>query len=213
MVLMFPFPSTMSGEAMTLARYRTQYGAYKADADLRAAHAAHPWMVFWDDHEVENNYADEIPQDPADTATFPERRAAAYQAYYEHQPLRFTQFPRPDGSLQLYRRLEWGDLLGLNLLDGRQYRSDQTTPDHIADPDRTMLGFAQEAWLQRRLQASRSKWNVIGNQTIVSYCDTAPPGATPAALAGFATGSSNGLAFRYLPGSASNFFRQPSEQK
>jgi alkaline phosphatase D len=172
-------PTTMAGETLDLARYRTQYGLYKADANLQAAHAAHPWVVFWDDHEVENNYADLVPQDPADAAAFPERRAEAYQAYYEHQPLRFQQFPRRDGSLQLYRRIEWGDLLGLNVVDGRQYRSDQTTPDHFDDPDRTMLGFRQERWLQFQLERSRSRWNVIGNQTVISWIDTdTGPGVT-----------------------------------
>jgi alkaline phosphatase D len=172
-------PSTMSGETLDLARYRTQYGLYKADEDLKAAHAAHPWVVFWDDHEVENNYADLIPQAARDLATFPERRAEAYQAYYEHQPLRFQQFPQKDGSLQLYRRLEWGSLLGLNVVDGRQYRSDQTTPDHYDDPDRTMLGFTQERWLREQFRQSRTRWNMLGNQTVVSWIDTdVGPGVT-----------------------------------
>ena len=171
-------PATLATETGSLARYRTQYGLYKSDNDLQAAHAAHPWMLYWDDHEVENNYADETPQDPADAASFPARRAAAYQAYYEHLPLRFRQIPQ-DGSLQMYRRLQWGDLMGLNLLDGRQYRSDQTTPDHFGDADRTMLGLEQEGWLQNKLSRSHTKWNVVGNQTVVSWIDTDPgPGVT-----------------------------------
>lgn len=182
------FPPTLLTETGSLARYRTQYGVYKADADLRAAHAAHPWVLYWDDHEVENNYADESPQDPADDATFPARRAAAYQAYYEHLPLRIRQKPR-NGSLQLYRRQMWGDLIGLNIVDGRQYRSKQTTPDRFDDPQRTMLGFDQERWLQKNLERSRAKWNLIGNQTVVSWIDTDPG-------AGVATSDDNWNGYR-----------------
>jgi alkaline phosphatase D len=166
-------PPTMAGETLDLARYRTQYGLYKSDPDLRAAHAAHPFVVTWDDHEVENNYADLVPQAAADVAAFPQRRGEAYQAYYEHLPLRMPQRPR-DNALQLYRRLEWGDLLGLNVLDGRQYRSDQTTPEHYDDPERTMLGARQERWLDRELRTSRTRWNVLAQQTVMSWIDTDP---------------------------------------
>ena len=81
----------MAVETLELKRYRTQYGLYKSDPDLRAAHAAHAFVVYWDDHEVENNYANLIPQSAADAPTFERRRAEAYQAYYEHQPLRWPQ--------------------------------------------------------------------------------------------------------------------------
>ncbi|MGE4427509.1 MAG: alkaline phosphatase [Solirubrobacteraceae bacterium] len=163
-------PDWMAGETLDLTRYHTQYGLYKADPDLRTAHATHPFVVYWDDHEVENNYASLIPQGDADAPTFARRRAEAYQAYYEHQPLRLAQRPHR-GGLQLYRRLEWGRMLGLNVLDGRQHRSDQVPPDQVAAPDRTMLGARQERWVERSLQRSCTRWNLLGNQTVMSWVD------------------------------------------
>ena len=99
---------------------------YKSDPDLRAVHAAFPWIVTWDDHETENDYAGFTPENPADPADnqpdFASRRARAYQAYYEHMPLRAAQLPIGP-YLQLYRRLRFGSLLSVNVLDTRQYRS------------------------------------------------------------------------------------------
>jgi alkaline phosphatase D len=97
-----------SPEIFTLPEYRNRHALYKTDEDLQAAHAAFPWIVTWDDHEVENNYADEVSQIDSEPDQDPEvflrRRAAAYQAYYEHMPLRRTSVPQgPD--MQLYRRL------------------------------------------------------------------------------------------------------------
>ena len=139
-------------ETVTLANYRQRQAQYKTDPDLQAAHAAAPWLAVWDDHEVDNNYADEVPEKPADAATFRERRAAAYRAYYENMPLRRTSVPSgPD--LQLFRRVEWGDLATFHMLDTRQYRSDQSCGDgyddcpESFDPARSLPGAAQEAWL------------------------------------------------------------------
>ncbi|HEV2753840.1 MAG TPA: alkaline phosphatase D family protein, partial [Solirubrobacteraceae bacterium] len=102
-----------ASEIFTLDDYRRRYGQYKGDPDLRAAHARHPFTVTWDDHEVENNYADEIPQDERDREGFLRRRADAYQAYYEHQPLRLSA--RAQGpDLRLYRRLTFGRMAEFN---------------------------------------------------------------------------------------------------
>ena len=98
-----------SGEITTLAAYRNRHAQYRGDRDLQRAHAAHPWVVTWDDHEVENNYADEIPEQGQSPEAFLQRRANAYQAYYEHMPLRRSSVPRgPD--MRLYRRLAYGNL-------------------------------------------------------------------------------------------------------
>lgn len=132
-----------AAEAVTLHDYRNRYARYKGDADLRAAHAAAPWAPTWDDHEVANNYRGGAEESPA----FRRRRAAAYQAYYEHQPLRV----RPSaGSLRMYRRRTYGRVADFLLLDARQYR-DATT----------MLGAAQERWLLDRLAASPVRWKVL----------------------------------------------------
>ncbi|UPM44399.1 alkaline phosphatase D family protein [Halocatena salina] len=154
--------------------YRIRYAQYKTDPDLQAAHAACPWIVTWDDHEVENNYADEISQNEDPPAEFLERRANAYQAYFEHQPLRPTR--KPDGpDLPLYRRFTFGELVEFNVLDTRQYRDDQVySGDAAADPDRTLLGDEQESWLFEGLTESNTRWNVLANQVPVAPTDENP---------------------------------------
>lgn len=157
-------------EPLTLDEYRARYAIYKTDPDLQAAHAALPFVVTWDDHEVDNNYAGPFDQAGSPTEVFLRRRAAAYQAYYEHMPLRRSGMPAgPD--LRLYRRFAYGDLLTLNVLDTRQYRSDQPCGDGLRagcdarfDPAGTILGGVQEAWLLDGLCASRTRWNVLANQ-------------------------------------------------
>jgi len=165
-------------EPKILDDYRNRYGQYKADPQLQASHAACPWFVIWDDHEVENNYAGLIPQDPADLGGFLERRFAAYQAWWEHQPVRLDPPVSADQEYRIHRNTQWGDLIQLALLDGRQYRSDQACGDatlsldppcaEALDPARTMLGAAQEQWLLDTLSASTAAWNVIGNQVILA---------------------------------------------
>ena len=124
-----------------------------------------------DDHEVENNYAGLIPQHERELATFPERRTAAYRAYYEHMPLRSVAAPRGD-SMKLYRTLRLGRLADMHLLDTRQYRSDQPCGDgtKASCPARvgpsTMLGDEQQSWLFQRLGARKVRWNVLAQQVI-----------------------------------------------
>ncbi|MFC7406692.1 alkaline phosphatase D family protein [Georgenia alba] len=172
-------PDQFRDEAVTLARYRLQYGLYKSDADLMAAHAAAPWIVTLDDHEVENDWAAENPVDPDDADGFLERRASAFQAYYEHMPLRAAAVPEgPD--MQIYRRLPYGKLLDLNVLDTRQYRDDQIgtgpeAPDEGSlDPNRSMLGQAQEAWLLTGMGRSVARWQVLANQAPMAETDMEP---------------------------------------
>jgi alkaline phosphatase D len=165
-----PEPTDVSG-------YRARYAQYLSDPDLQAARAACPWFVVWDDHEVENNYAGLVPQDPAEAAAFPARRLAAYQAFWEHMPLRI---PRPAEGVDtiIYRRASYGGLLDLVLLDGRQFRSDQACGDvtlslepacpEASDPSRTMLGTTQEQWTAETLAASPATWTVIGQQTVLT---------------------------------------------
>lgn len=163
-------PAHYNRETVTLEDYRLRYGLYKSDPDLMAAHAAHPFVVTWDDHETENNYAGEIPENDVPPEEFLLRRAAAYRAYWENQPLRTPQ--RPTGpDMRLYRRLRFGRLAQFDVLDTRQYRSDQAYGDkaHVPgpeseDPSRTMLGAAQERWLTDGWQASGATWNVVPQQ-------------------------------------------------
>lgn len=164
-------------EIMTLDDYRDRYALYKSDPDLQAAHAAFPWTVTWDDHEVDNNYAGEISERYDAAELFLQRRAAAYQAYYEHMPLRRSAMPEGP-NLRLYRRLGFGDLLELHVLDTRQYRTDQPCGDsvtpHCAEslsPDATILGAEQEQWLLAGLGRSAARWNLLGNQLPLAEID------------------------------------------
>ncbi|MEV0287259.1 alkaline phosphatase D family protein [Kribbella sp. NPDC050820] len=167
-----------TAEVFSLADYRVRYGQYKSDPNLKAAHAAAPWVVAPDDHDVENNWAGDISQidtEPdQDPAVFRQRRAAAYQAYYENLPLRRTSMPRGP-EMQVYRRLTFGNLLQLNVLDTRRFRTDQLECvrgcDDRFDPARTMLGAEQEKWLLDGLGRSHARWNVLGNQIFAFEAD------------------------------------------
>jgi alkaline phosphatase D len=157
-------------ELYTLTDYRNRYAQYKTDEDLRAAHLSAPFVMSWDDHEVDNNYAGATDARNAPPELFLLRRAAAYQAYYEHMPLRRAAFPSGSG-MKMYRRLQFGSLIDLSVLDTRQYRSNQACGDGIKaacpealDPRRTMLGDEQERWLFENLATASARWTVIGQQ-------------------------------------------------
>ncbi|MEU5790918.1 alkaline phosphatase D family protein [Micromonospora purpureochromogenes] len=161
-------------ETRTLANYRQRHAQYKSDADLQAAHAVAPWVVVFDDHEVENNWADEVPETP--DPDFPARRAAAFQAYYENMPLRRSSVPRGI-DMQLYRRVRWGRLATFHLLDTRQYRDDQACGDGYrdcaaaADPARSITGAEQEAWLLDGFRRSEARWDLLGQQVFFAQRD------------------------------------------
>ena len=164
-------------EIFTLDDYRARYALYRLDPALQAAHAAAPWIVTWDDHEVDNNYAADIPEGPEPRDQFLRRRAAAYQAYFEIMPLRRAQLPTgPD--LLLYRRLNYGRLASFNVLDTRQYRSDQPqgdgrkpASDVLMDPKGTLLGTKQREWLSAGLERSAATWNILAQQVMVARVD------------------------------------------
>jgi alkaline phosphatase D len=168
-------------EIESLDDYRIRYAQYKSDPLLQAMHARCPWMVVWDDHELDNNYAGSICQDAGvDPVDFLKRRANAYQAYYEMMPLRARSLPRgPD--MRLYRTLSYGQLAEVQLLDTRQYRSDQPNGDGnhdineaVMSPEGTMLGARQLGWLQQSLNQSTACWNVLAQQTMMGLVDRLP---------------------------------------
>ncbi|MEC7984771.1 MAG: alkaline phosphatase D family protein [Myxococcota bacterium] len=146
-----------------LAGYRRRFGLYKGDASLQEAHATCPWLVVWDDHEISNNYNG--------SEFYFQLRSEAYQAYYEHMPLRL---PPPSGpDVTMYRTFQWGDLAHFSILDTRQYRSVQACSDapdcpDINDETRTMLGAEQEAWLFRELVNTNTIWNCIAQQVVMA---------------------------------------------
>ncbi|MEJ8634668.1 alkaline phosphatase D family protein [Streptomyces sp. MS2.AVA.5] len=176
-------PAHFNRETVTLEDYRMRYGLYKSDPDLLAAHAAHPFVLTWDDHETENNYADETPENDVPPEEFLLRRAAAYRAYWENQPLRRPQQPKgPD--MQLYRRLHFGRLAQFDILDTRQYRSDQAYGDgwkvpgpESEDPSRTLTGATQERWLLDGWKRSGSRWNVVPQQVTFAQRRDVPTAA------------------------------------
>jgi alkaline phosphatase D len=174
----------LNPEPVDLDGYRARYATYKLDPLLQAAHIAAPWITTWDDHEVQDNYTGARDKRYGDPAAFARRRAAAYQAYYEHMPLRAASRPRGD-AMRLYRAFGWGDLARFQILDDRQYRDTAPCqPDDLPgsgretiglrpdcaerhDARRTMLGREQMRWLDSDLAGSRAKWNLLGQQTLM----------------------------------------------
>lgn len=180
-----PAPRKRINDSMTLADYRARYAQYKSDPLLQAAHLAAPWIVTWDDHEVANDYGNNRDErlDPA----FMVRRAAAYQAFYEHMPVRLSALP--EGSqrfahLRIHDRYEWGRLAQFHVLDDRQYRSYQACQQpgrggsssvtsactERLDPARSLLGAEQESWLSDGFAHSQATWNFIAQQTLMAQC-------------------------------------------
>lgn len=164
-------------ETLDLADYRRRYALYRLDPDLQAAHAAFPFLVTFDDHEVENNYAGNISEDGVTGDEFAARRAAAYQAYYENMPLAFKT--QPNGpNMRLFRRFNYGSLAKIHMLDTRQYRSDQPCGDGLQvicqetlNPAATLMGETQEGWLKKGLAQSRASWNVLAQQIMMTRWD------------------------------------------
>lgn len=168
-------------EVVSVEDYRTRYAQYKLDPLLQAAHARCPWVVTWDDHEVDNNYAGLVGQEVFESEEQMRlRRAAAYQAYWEHQPVRVPR-ARSWADLSIRRSVSWGALARFWVMDTRQFRSDQACGDGTkrvpcgawADPGRTMLGDAQERWLLGGLGSSPARWQVLAQQVMMAPFDQA----------------------------------------
>ncbi|MDP9348756.1 MAG: alkaline phosphatase D family protein [Gemmatimonadota bacterium] len=168
-------------ELRTLDDYRRRYAQYRSDPHLQAAHARCPWVVTWDDHEVDNNYAGLVGENEMESEEqMRARRAAGYQAWWEHQAVRVPRV-RSWADLSITRAVDWGRLARFWVLDTRQYRSDQPCGDgrqkvpcgEWADPSQTLLGNAQERWLTGGLGASRAHWQVLAQQVMVAPYDFA----------------------------------------
>jgi alkaline phosphatase D len=171
-------------EIYTIEDYRRRYAQYKMDTDLQAAHAAAPWFVTWDDHEIDNNWVDSLDQDGTPAPIFALRRQMAMQAYYEHMPLRASSLP-VGPAMQLYRQARFGNLLDLNLLDTRQYRTDQPCGDKwgagcadIGRREAEVLGERQHAWLMGNVKRSESRWQALAQQVMVMDLDRTPGAET-----------------------------------
>ncbi len=194
-------PAHLPAYTETLPTYRQRYAAYKSDVQLQAAHAHCPWIITWDDHEVYNDYAREQGEDLS--TTFMQRKAAAYQAFYEHMPLRAStliaglESLKNNGELRLYGQVQVGKLAQFLVLDDRQYRDAQACPKPnrgggqivraqdcgaLFDPARTLLGAEQERWLDAALAKTSSQWNIIAQQTLLGRRNFSPSESPQRAL-------------------------------
>ena len=186
-------PDYVPNFADTVSDYRLRYAAYKSDPDLQAMHAACPWILTWDDHEVYNDYAATQGEDLS--PNFMQRKAAAYQAYYEHMPLRANSLIsgldslKTNGELRIYGAFDAGRLARFSVLDTRQYRDAQSCSKpqrggsntvravecpELFDDKRTLLGAPQEAWLDQSLRTSPARWNIVAQQTLVGRRNYSP---------------------------------------
>jgi alkaline phosphatase D len=202
--LRLPSSTSSFGFVLTLDDYRNRYAQYKSDTDLQAMHAACPWLMTWDDHEVQNDYAGAMAGDSgfADVFSkhedFTARRAAAYQAYYENMPIRATALTKGlaglvlGAEMRIYQRVDVGQLASFYMLDPRQYRDRQAcskdgklgasmvNPAKCTDwldPKRTMLGAQQESWLSHELASAKQRgsvWNVMAQSTLFGLRDNTP---------------------------------------
>lgn len=170
--------------ATTLATYRNRHAQYKLDPDLQRLHAEVPSIITWDDHEVQNDYADKWSETFDDPQNFLIRRAAAYQAYYEHMPLRPSLSRLIGSTMRIHDRFKFGSLAEFSVLDGRQYRSREACYEppkkggghletrsgcaELFATDRTMLGQAQEDWLFDGLARSQSQWNFLAQDVLMA---------------------------------------------
>lgn len=163
-------PNQPAWETVTLADYRLRYGTYRTDAHLQAAHAAVPWVVTWDDHEIANNaYAHGAANHDDSEGDWQARRNAAMQAYFEWQPLRATN---PSEGGHLYRHLQFGSLAELLMLDLRSYRAAPGVLQLIRGgqtPD--VVGSEQFAWLQQQVETSSTSWRLVGNSVMLAKMD------------------------------------------
>jgi alkaline phosphatase D len=172
----------------TLEDFRDRYAAHRSDPALQAAHAAAPWLVIWDDHEVDNDYAGLTGQQlQTDFATL---RANAYQAWWENMPVPKAWRPA-SGSMRIHQRVDWGRLARIHLLDGRQYRDQQVCPKtgragsnsvtieqcpELVAPERSLLGLEQERWLDEGWDFERT-WNIVAQTTLMARAVSGPAGA------------------------------------
>ena len=175
-----PVPDGFERETVDLLTYRLRHTLYKLDPDLQAAHAKFPFAVIWDDHEVANDYSGLAPEWSSPSPEFTARRAAAYQAYYEHMPIRLSVARKPRPGLRIYRRLNYGKLVEFTMLDDRQYRTDNPCGDgeslrcaEALEGDYTMLGREQEAWVARGFAHASARWNIVAQQLLIAQLEHA----------------------------------------
>lgn len=163
-------------EVLDLADYRRRHAQYKTDPDLADLHAKYPWIITWDDHEVADDQwsGGAVNHDPATEGSWARRRARAHRAYDEWMPVRLSGTVDLRDGDRLYRRFRFGRLAEISMLDLRSYRSQQIAftsldnPGGVDDPERTITGAAQMAWLKTSLSNTAVQWKIIGNPVMIA---------------------------------------------
>lgn len=182
-------------EAMTLEHYRTRYGQVKGDASLRAMHEKAPWIITFDDHEVSDNYAGDVGGSDMEEPNSRDRRLAAYQAWFEHMPIRLPDAPAGASAddfddLPINRAFRFGTLANMFVIETRQHAdvpACRTTTGYMADqgplcsatddPDRSNLGEAQEDWLYEQIDKADAQWNILANPVMLADMNIGTPEA------------------------------------
>ncbi len=151
---LLPGREHLGPEIFSLSDYRNRYALYRLDANLQEAHARFPFIVTWDDHELDNNYAAKVAEEgaPYTGAEFLKRRKNAYRVYAESMPIRSIttagwQQTEYRGWLPIFRNVEFGDLAKFHVLDTRQYRTDQPAGDGFGSTE-TALDPASAALIE-----------------------------------------------------------------
>lgn len=165
-----------TGAPTLLYEYRDRYALYKADPDLQLAHARFPWLVTWDDHEVVDNYSGSLSPTDRNADSFLRRRAAAYQAWYEHMPVP-PVLAKTFDDLRIYGHHKFGSLLDVTMLDTRQYRSPPVGDSPAIPANLSLLGANQERWFNDTMAAPTAQWSIIAQPTLLSERDLEPGSA------------------------------------
>jgi alkaline phosphatase D len=168
-------PHEPAREMVALGDYRKRHAQYKTDPDLQDLHARYPWIVTWDDHEVTNDQWRDGAENhqPETEGSYVRRRARAHRAYDEWMPVRMSGTADLRDGTRLFRRLRFGKLAEISMLDLRTYRDEQSDQTGVSDPERTILGTTQLRWLRDSLMRRGPQWKLVGNPVMISPVDFA----------------------------------------
>ena len=157
-------------EMVALGDYRQRHAQYKADPDLQELHAAYPFIVTWDDHEVTyDQWQGGAENHQPDTeGDYKRRRARAHRAYDEWMPVRMSGTADLRDGTRLFRRLRFGALAEISMLDLRTYRDEQADQTGVSDPERTITGTEQLRWLRDSLMRRGPQWKLVGNPVMIA---------------------------------------------
>ena len=165
-------------DCLDVADYRLRYAQYLSDYDLQAARAKHTWFPTFDDHEVENNWVQDENWKAVPPEIFRLRRQAGLQAWYEYMPVRAAMLPRNGIITNMYREARYGDLLSIDFLDTRSFRSKQPCDDGfkpycpgIDDSKTQVISPEEESWLVQNLKRGQTQWNCVAQQVMMMSLD------------------------------------------